>query len=44
MKEMRFNWMGVVWRVAFAFDPQRQAVCLLVATKAGQIRKGFTNV
>ncbi|MCA8917371.1 MAG: type II toxin-antitoxin system RelE/ParE family toxin, partial [Planctomycetes bacterium] len=26
MKELRFAWQGGVWRVAFAFDPQRQAI------------------
>ncbi|MHB8968807.1 MAG: type II toxin-antitoxin system RelE/ParE family toxin, partial [Thermoleophilia bacterium] len=25
MKELRFNWEKEVWRVAFAFDPRRQA-------------------
>ena len=25
MKELRFSWEGEVWRVAFAFDPNRQA-------------------
>jgi hypothetical protein len=25
MKELRFSWRGGVWRVAFAFDPLRQA-------------------
>lgn len=23
MKELRFSWIGEVWRVAFAFDPKR---------------------
>jgi hypothetical protein len=35
MKELRFNWMGGVWRVAFAFDPQRQAILLVVGDKRG---------
>jgi len=26
MKELRFSWTGEIWRVAFAFDPLRQAV------------------
>ncbi|MHB1013548.1 MAG: type II toxin-antitoxin system RelE/ParE family toxin, partial [Desulfobacteria bacterium] len=29
MKELRFNWEKEVWRVAFAFDPRRQAVLLV---------------
>jgi len=41
MKEMRFNWMGVVWRVAFAFDPQRQAVLLVGGDKSGADQKRF---
>ena len=35
MKEMRFNAAGGVWRVAFAFDPVRQAVVLVAADKSG---------
>jgi len=41
MKEMRFNWMGEVWRVAFAFDPQRQAVLLVGGDKGGADEKRF---
>jgi hypothetical protein len=41
MKEMRFNWMGVVWRVAFAIDPQRQAVLLVGGDKSGADQKRF---
>lgn len=41
MKEMRFNWMGDVWRVAFAFDPQRQAVLLVGGDKSGAAQKRF---
>ncbi len=29
MKEMRFDWESGVWRIAFAFDPQRKAVLLV---------------
>jgi hypothetical protein len=35
MKELRFSWNGEVWRVAFAFDPQRQAVLLVGGDKGG---------
>lgn len=41
MKEMRFNWMGEVWRIAFAFDPQRQAVLLVGGDKGGADQKRF---
>lgn len=29
MKELRFNAADGVWRVAFAFDPERQAIILV---------------
>jgi hypothetical protein len=35
MKELRFDANGGVWRVAFAFDPLREAVLLAVGNKAG---------
>jgi hypothetical protein len=35
MKELRFNAAGGVWRVAFAFDPNRQAVLLVADDKSG---------
>ena len=41
MKEMRFNWTGEAWRVAFAFDPQRQAVLLVGGDKSGADQKRF---
>ncbi len=41
MKEMRFNWMGEVWRIAFEFDPQRQAVLLVGGDKGGADQKRF---
>ena len=41
MKEMRFNWMGDVWCVAFAFDPKRQAVLLVGGDKSGVDQKRF---
>jgi len=41
MKEMRFNWMGEVWRVAFAFDPKRQAVLLVGGDKGSANQKRF---
>jgi hypothetical protein len=41
MKEMRFNWTGEVWRVAFAFDPQCPAVLLVGGDKGGVDQKRF---
>jgi hypothetical protein len=35
MKELRFNSAGGVWRVAFAFDPAREAILLAAADKSG---------
>lgn len=35
MKELRFNWKRGVWRVAFAFDPDRQAILLVAGDKRG---------
>ena len=33
MKELRFGARGGVWRVAFAFDPRRQAIFLVCGDK-----------
>lgn len=35
MKELRFDSDGGVWRVAFAFDPHREAILLAVGNKVG---------
>ncbi len=35
MKELRFDADGGVWRVAFAFDPARQAILLVAGDKSG---------
>jgi hypothetical protein len=35
MKELRFAAADGVWRVAYAFDPDRQAVLLVAGNKAG---------
>jgi hypothetical protein len=35
MKELRFKVAHGVWRVAFAFDPERQAILLVAGNKAG---------
>ncbi len=41
MKELRFNAAGGVWRVAFAFDPKRQAILLVAADKSGIGQRRF---
>jgi len=41
MKELRFSWAGQVWRVAFAFDPQRQAILLVGGDKGGADQRRF---
>ena len=41
MKELRFSWNGQVWRIAFAFDPQRQAILLVGGDKGGADQRRF---
>jgi hypothetical protein len=41
MKELRFSAADGVWRIAFAFDPQRQAVLLVGGDKSGVSQKKF---
>jgi hypothetical protein len=41
MKELRFGADGGVWRVAFAFDPKRQAILLICGDKSGGNEKRF---
>ena len=41
MKELRFNTIDSVWRVAFAFDPKRQAILLVAGDKSGVSQKRF---
>ena len=41
MKELRFDAADGVWRVAFAFDPDRQAVLLVGGDKSGVSSKRF---
>jgi hypothetical protein len=41
MKEMRFSWVGKVWRVAFAFDPERKAILLVGGDKGGADQRRF---
>jgi len=41
MKELRFEADDGVWRVAFAFDPQRKAVLLVGGDKSGGSERRF---
>lgn len=41
MKEMRFSADGGEWRVAFAFDPDRQAILLVAGDKSGVSQNRF---
>lgn len=41
MKELRFDAAGGVWRVAFAFDPKRNAILLVAGDKSGVSEKAF---
>jgi hypothetical protein len=41
LKELRFRADGGVWRVAFAFDPQRDAILLVAGDKSGVSEKKF---
>ena len=41
MTELRFKAADGVWRVAFAFDPKRQAILLVAGDKAGVEQKRF---
>ena len=41
MKELRFDAADGVWRVAFAFDPERKAILLVAGDKSGQSEKRF---
>ena len=41
MKELRFEADDGVWRVAFAFDPERKAILLIAGDKSGISQKRF---
>lgn len=41
MKEFRFDAADGVWRVAFAFDPNRKAILLVAGDKSGVSQKRF---
>src|SRR5215204_3144860 len=44
MKELRFDAADGVWRVAFAFDPERKAILLVAGDKSGVSEKRFYKV
>jgi hypothetical protein len=41
MKELRFRAFGGVWRVAFAFDPNREGILLVAGDKSGGSESKF---
>ncbi len=41
MKEMRFSAADGEWRVAFAFDPTREAILLVAGNKSGGSERRF---
>lgn len=41
MKELRFDADNGVWRVAFAFDPDRKAILLVGGNKSGGSEQRF---
>jgi len=41
MKELRFDAEDGVWRVAFAFDPKREAILLVAGDKSGGSEQRF---
>jgi hypothetical protein len=41
MKELRFDAGNGVWRVAYAFDPERKAILLVAGDKSGGSQKKF---
>ncbi len=41
MKELRFRADDGVWRVAYAFDPQRKAILLVAGNKSGTSERRF---
>jgi len=41
MKELRFDAADGVWRIAFAFDPNRKAILLVAGDKSGVGERRF---
>ena len=44
MKELRFEAADGVWRVAFAFDPKRNAVLLIAGDKSGGDKRFYRQI
>jgi hypothetical protein len=44
MKELRFDAEDGVWRVAYAFDPERKAILLVAGDKSGTSQRQFYKV
>ncbi len=44
MKEIRFDAADGTWRVAFAFDPRREAILLVAGDKAGVNERRFYRI
>jgi hypothetical protein len=44
MKELRFTLSDGGWRIAFAFDAQRQAILLVGGSKSGTNEKQFYRI
>jgi len=44
MKELRFKANEGIWRIAFAFDPERKAILLVAGNKSGTSEKRFYKV
>ncbi len=44
MKELRFDAADGVWRLAYAFDPERDAILLVAGDKSGVAGKRFYKV
>ena len=44
MKELRFDADNGVWRVAYAFDPERKAVLLVASNKSGVKQVRFYKI
>jgi hypothetical protein len=44
MKELRFKAADGVWRVAYAFDPERRAILLVAGDKSGGSQTRFYKV
>jgi len=43
VKELRFAWDVEVWRVAFAFDPERRGILLVWGDKGGTDQRSFNK-